>query len=174
MARKTDPASFARLVESARQLIPDVAITTDVIAGFPAETEAEFKQTLEFVSSIQFAGGHVFTYSARPGTPAARMKNQLPFELRKSRNAALREVFTLAERAYRSQFVGKSVSVLWEAVSPRPGSGFLLEGLSDNYLRVTAASADSRWNQVDDVQLRLMDENGMNGEIAVLAGPSGL
>ena len=73
MRRKTTPGSFAALVQSARAAIPEVAITTDIIVGFPGETEAEFSETLEFVKGMNFAGGHVFTYSARPGTPAARM-----------------------------------------------------------------------------------------------------
>ncbi len=135
------PDAFADLVESARGAIPEVAITTDVIAGFPGETEAEFKETMEFVKSIHFAGGHVFTYSARPGTAAARLKNQIPFEVRKSRNAALRQVFTAAEREYQSQFIGKKLSVLWEAVTPNTHSDFGLEGLSDNYLRISASCA---------------------------------
>ena len=72
MSRKTTPGSFAALVQSARAAIPQVAITTDVITGFPGETQAEFSETLEFIKSMNFAGGHVFTYSARPDTPAAR------------------------------------------------------------------------------------------------------
>ena len=90
MRRKTTPGSFASLVQSARAAIPEVAITTDIIVGFPGETEAEFSETVEFVKSMNFAGGHVFTYSARPGTPAAHMNAQIPHETRKERNAILR------------------------------------------------------------------------------------
>jgi threonylcarbamoyladenosine tRNA methylthiotransferase MtaB len=92
MRRKTTPDSFAGLVQAARTAIPEAAITTDIIVGFPGETEAEFCETLEFVRSMHFAGGHVFTFSARPGTPAARMHAQVRHETRKERNAALREV----------------------------------------------------------------------------------
>jgi threonylcarbamoyladenosine tRNA methylthiotransferase MtaB len=99
MARKTTPASFRGLVAAARMMMPEVAITTDVIAGFPGETEAEFAETLDFVREMDFAGGHVFTYSPRPATAAARMKGQIRPEVRKKRNAILREAFEESARA---------------------------------------------------------------------------
>ena len=77
MARKTTPASFRDLIAAARQIMPDVAITTDIIAGFPGETEDEFAESLAFVKEMNFAGGHGFSYSPRPGTGAARMKEQV-------------------------------------------------------------------------------------------------
>src|SRR5581483_9676306 len=86
MARKTTPASFRDLVADARQAMPDAAITTDVIAGFPGETEAEFAESLDFIREMNFAGGHAFTYSPRPGTGAARMGGQVRPEVRKERN----------------------------------------------------------------------------------------
>ncbi|HES58098.1 MAG TPA: MiaB/RimO family radical SAM methylthiotransferase, partial [Firmicutes bacterium] len=92
MARKTTPQAFAELVAAARERIPEVAITTDVIAGFPGESQAEFEESLAFVRAMNFAGGHVFTYSARPGTAAARMPDQVPHPQRKTRNARLRAV----------------------------------------------------------------------------------
>ncbi len=78
MARKTTPESFAELVAAARLAIPDIAITTDIITGFPGESEVEFQESLAFVRQMHFAGGHVFTYSARPGTAAARLPDQVP------------------------------------------------------------------------------------------------
>ena len=173
MARKTDPKSFAALVESARSLIPEVAITTDVIVGFPGETEAEFAETVEFVKSVNFAGGHVFTYSARPATAAARIEGQVRYELRKARNGILRKVFSEVERAYQSHFIGKKLPVLWEATSKLADSGCQLEGLTDNYIRVTAVAPEPRWNQMDDVKLMSMGEVGMKGEITIPAQPSG-
>ena len=167
MRRKTTPASFAELVESARSIIPEVAITTDVIAGFPGETQAEFEETLEFVKSMNFAGGHVFSYSARPGTAAARIKSQVPHELRKVRNAALREMFSKGQRAYQSRFIGKTLPVLWEAASELADSSFQLEGLTDNYIRVMAAAPTPRWNQLEAVKLISPGRTGMQGEIAI-------
>src|SRR5690606_5755147 len=112
MARKTTPESFARLVAAAREAIPQVAITTDIITGFPGETEAEFAETLAFVRQMGFAGGHVFTYSAREGTAAARMAGQVPHALRKERNAQVRAVLNEASASYRAQFVGQELPVL--------------------------------------------------------------
>ncbi len=134
MARKTSRADYAALVESARRLIPAVAITTDVIVGFPGETDDEFAETAEFVRAMQFAGGHVFTYSTRPGTPAARMSGQVDHRIRKSRNADLQAVFSALEEHYMTGFIGKTLPVLWEASTRPTESGFILQGLTDNYL----------------------------------------
>jgi len=165
MLRKTTPSSFAGLVQTARSIIPDVAITTDIIVGFPGETEAEFSETLGFVRSMEFAGGHVFTYSARPGTPAAHMKGQIRHEAQKERSTALRAVLEESAYAYRSHFIGKTLPVLWEASSTLTDAGWMLEGLTGNYIRVTAVAPELRWNQMDDVQLVSMDRDEMQGKI---------
>jgi threonylcarbamoyladenosine tRNA methylthiotransferase MtaB len=165
MSRKTSPESFRQLVESARKAIPGVAITTDVIAGFPAETEAEFSETLAFIDAMQFAGGHVFTYSARPGTPAARIREQVPHEIRKERNHILQQAFNRMARAYREQFIGQRLPVLWEASAERNERGWQIEGLTPNYIRVTATVPEPRWNQVDMVRLTGLTEVGLVGEI---------
>jgi threonylcarbamoyladenosine tRNA methylthiotransferase MtaB len=165
MRRKTAPEAFAGLVQSARAAIPGVAITTDIIVGFPGETEAEFCETLEFVKSMHLAGGHVFTYSARPGTPAARMQAQVRYEIRKERSAALRAILDESAQAYRSGFIGHTLAVLWEASSRLTEAGWVLEGLTDNYLRVSAVAAQPRWNQIDKVELLSMDGDGMKGRI---------
>ncbi|KAF0106729.1 MAG: hypothetical protein FD146_2321 [Anaerolineaceae bacterium] len=165
MSRKTTPESFAALVDSARASIPDVAITTDIIVGFPGETDEEFAETLEFVRAMEFAGGHVFTYSARPGTPAARMKGQVRFEVRKERNAVLREAFGAASELYRRKFVGRMMSVLWESTDRLGDSGWQLGGLTGNAIRVTAAAPEPRWNMMDDVLLEALEGEGMRGEV---------
>jgi threonylcarbamoyladenosine tRNA methylthiotransferase MtaB len=165
MRRKTMPGAFAALAEAARSAIPDVAITTDIIVGFPGETDGEFTETLEFVRAMQFAGGHVFTYSARPGTPAARMKGQVRFEVRKERNAALREAFAAASELYRRKFIGRTMSVLWEFPDRLDNSGWQLGGLTGNSIRVAAIAAEPRWNKMDDVRLEALDADGMSGEI---------
>ncbi|RJP61305.1 MAG: tRNA (N(6)-L-threonylcarbamoyladenosine(37)-C(2))-methylthiotransferase MtaB [Candidatus Auribacter fodinae] len=153
MARKTTPASFRELVAAARTVIPSVAITTDVIAGFPGETETEFTETLDFVREMDFAGGHVFTYSPRPGTGAAKMKGQTRPEVRKKRNAILREAFEESSKAYRQKFVGRRMAVLWESVTELDEWGWQMEGWTENYLRVSAAASSPRWNEVDEVEL---------------------
>ena len=168
MLRKTSPDSFRRLVEAARSFIPGIAITTDMIAGFAGETAAEFDETLAFVQEINFAGGHVFTYSARPGTPAARMREQVPPELRKQRSRLLHAAFTKMSSAYHEQFLGQSLPVLWEASAVRNERGWQIEGLTGNYIRVTASAPELRWNHLDVVKLTALTENGMSGEISAL------
>jgi threonylcarbamoyladenosine tRNA methylthiotransferase MtaB len=165
MARKTTPASFRDLLAAARQIIPDAAITTDIIAGFPGETEAEFAESLEFVREMNFAGGHAFTYSSRPGTGAARMSGQVRPSVSKERNAAYRAVFNESANHYRQKFIGQSTFVLWESMSQLNQQGWRMEGLSGNYLRVTAASRSPRWNIVDEVKLMQSEEDGLGGEI---------
>jgi threonylcarbamoyladenosine tRNA methylthiotransferase MtaB len=165
MARKTTPQSFRELVSFARAAIPDAAITTDVIAGFPGETEEEFAESLEFVREMGFAGGHVFTYSPRPGTGAARLKGQVKPELRKKRNHILRAAFEESAKSYREKFIGQTMSVLWESTSEMGEWGWQMEGLTGNYLRVNAFVPSPRWNEIDDVVLKEMTTNEMKGEI---------
>jgi threonylcarbamoyladenosine tRNA methylthiotransferase MtaB len=153
MNRKTTPDDFARLVEMARRLIPEVAITTDLIAGFPGEDEGEFAETLAFVQAMHFAGGHVFTYSARPGTAAARMATQVPHPLRKERGAHLRAVLAESADAYQARFLGRELPVLWESATGLGPQGWQLSGLTDNYLRVSAWSAQAIINQITPVHL---------------------
>ncbi len=165
MARKTTPESFSALVEAARTAIPHVAITTDVIAGFPGETETEFAETLNFVRRMEFAGGHVFTYSERPGTAAARMRGQVPHQIRRARNAVLRHVFADGTQNYRRQFLGQSMPVLWEAAYRLDSALWRLEGLTDNYLRVTSSASESRWNRMDQVVMTNAADEGLEGTI---------
>ncbi len=153
MARKTTPEAFARLLATARRLIPDVAITTDLIAGFPGETEKEFAETLAFVEAMAFAGGHVFTYSERPGTAAATMPRPVPLPVRKARNAALRQVLEASAARYRARFVGRTLTVLWESAEPQPDGGFLLRGMSGHGLRVQAHAAENLWNRLTPVEI---------------------
>jgi threonylcarbamoyladenosine tRNA methylthiotransferase MtaB len=165
MARKTTPQSFRELVAAARSVIPDVAITTDIIAGFPGETEDEFAESLAFVREMNFAGGHVFTYSPRPGTGAAKMKGQIKPELRKKRNHILHDALEESAKAYRQKFVGRTMPVLWESTSEMDEWGWQMEGLTGNYLRVTAIAPSPRWNEIDVVKIKECDDGRMQGII---------
>ncbi|HEY5158472.1 MAG TPA: tRNA (N(6)-L-threonylcarbamoyladenosine(37)-C(2))-methylthiotransferase MtaB [Anaerolineales bacterium] len=165
MARKTTPDDFAGLVASARSVIPEVAITTDLITGFPGETDTEFVETMEFVKAMGFTGGHVFPYSARPGTPAARMKGQVHNELAKKRGAELRSILAKSAKDYRRKFIGRTMSVLWEARSILTDSGWQIEGLTDNFIRVVAFASEPKWNHIDKVLLRTEGPEYLIGEI---------
>jgi len=166
MARKTTPASFRDLVAAARSIVPDAAITTDVIAGFPGETEEEFAESLAFVREMNFAGGHVFTFSPRPGTGAARMKGQTRPEVRKKRNRILADALEESANAYRRKFVGRKMSVLWESTTEMGEWGWRMEGLTGNYLRVTAVTPSPRWNEIDTVRLTALEGNWLTGELS--------
>jgi len=166
MRRHTTPQSFRELVAAARDVMPDGAITTDIIAGFPGETEEEFAETLEFVREINFADGHVFTYSARPGTGAARMKGQIKTGLRKKRNHILHEALEESAKSYRERFIGQKMSVLWESTSEMGEYGWLMEGHTENYLRVQAFAPSPRWNELDEVLLQELAGDKLKGVIA--------
>ena len=158
MARKTNPEAFASLVAAARLAIPGVAITTDVIAGFPGESETEFAESLELVRRMRFAGGHVFTYSARPGTAASRMPGQVPHPLRKERNAHMRRVLAEAALDFQARFLGSVLPVLWESTAALDPQGWRMSGLTDNYLRVTAHAGEHLWNRITPVRLIALDD----------------
>ena len=168
MARKTNPESFKCLMEGIRQIIPDAAVTTDIIAGFPGETETEFAESLEFVREMNFAGGHVFTYSPRPGTGAARMMGQIKPALSKDRNAAYRAIFEDSARVYHQKFIGSSISVLWESMTQLNEHGWQMEGHTGNYLRVRTTALSPRWNMVDDVKLKRLVGDKLEGDIIAI------
>jgi threonylcarbamoyladenosine tRNA methylthiotransferase MtaB len=165
MGRNINPAAFAALVGLARQISPEIAITTDIIAGFPGETDEEFAESLAFVKEMQFAAGHVFHYSARPGTPAVRLPGQVPAPRRKTRSAELRKILDLSAQLYWQRFVGKTLAVLWESAIQQPGSSWLMEGHSDNYIRITASSDRNLWNQVSQVLVDEIQEEGLTGTL---------
>jgi threonylcarbamoyladenosine tRNA methylthiotransferase MtaB len=165
MLRKTTPDLFLGLVNSARKYIPKVAITTDLIAGFPGETDSEFAETMAFVRKLNLAGGHVFSYSVRPGTPAARIKEQVPLEVRKHRNHLLQSLLAESSAVYRHRFTGQTMPVLWEASAVRSELGWQIAGLTGNFIRVTATAPELRWNHIDQVHLTGLTGDGMSGEI---------
>jgi threonylcarbamoyladenosine tRNA methylthiotransferase MtaB len=124
-----------------------------VITGFPGETDGDFESTQSLVREVGFAGGHVFTYSPRPGTPAYNMEAQVPTRIAKTRNAALRNVFESTSKHFRSRFIDKKMSVLWEISDPIPDGRWTLSGLTDNYLRVYAEADCDIWNTITTVRL---------------------
>ena len=171
MARKTTPESFAALAAAARQAVPDMAITTDIITGFPGESPSEFAESLDFVRAMRFADGHVFTYSARPGTAAARMPGQVPQALRKERNAQVRAVLAEAAQAYQAAFIGQVLPVLWESATALGPQGWQMSGLTGNYLRVSAHAPRQLWNQITPVRLTTLTPTSLQGAILVLPTP---
>jgi threonylcarbamoyladenosine tRNA methylthiotransferase MtaB len=127
----------------AREAIPDLSLTTDVMVGFPGESEEEFNESYRFCERMGFAAMHVFPYSARPGTKAARMAGKVRDSERKRR---CRLMLALAHRSacsFRERFVGRSMNVLWEG--NKAGIWF---GLTENYVRVFLSSHEFLGNRV--------------------------
>ncbi len=153
MGRPITQSEYAALISAIRDRMPGIALTTDVITGFPGETQADFEVTESFIRQLGFSGGHVFTYSPRPGTAAYKMKDAVPREVAKKRNAALRKVFADLGYAYREQFIGQTLRVLWESAHHNADGRWDLSGLTDNYLRVVAVSEKKKWNAFSDVKI---------------------
>src|SRR5205807_3235285 len=97
-----------------KEVVPGISITTDLIVGFPGETEEEWAQTKRFVQSMEFARVHVFPYSKRPGTPAAEMEGQVPPDVSHARTKEAIELGARSEGAYAMQHLGRTLPVLWE------------------------------------------------------------
>jgi threonylcarbamoyladenosine tRNA methylthiotransferase MtaB len=163
MTRRTNASRFAALVDAAQAAIPDLAVTTDVIVGFPGETEKEFAASLAFVETVGFARVHVFPYSLRPGTPAARMPDQVAPPVKAERAAAMRAVASVGARSFRRRFVGRTLAVLWE--SCREGEVPVWSGLTGNYIRVEAASPANLRNTLTATRLLSLVGEGLQGEI---------
>lgn len=168
MARKITPEAYKTLVAQARAAIPGAAITTDIIAGFPGETETEFYESVKFVKEMNFAGGHVFSYSARPGTAAARLPGQIPHLVCKQRNAEMRQTLADGAHTYRIRQLKQELEVLWESATQQSLNQWEMSGLSDNYLRVAARSSSPCWNQIMPVYITETTQDGLVGEITHL------
>ncbi len=165
MARRTTLKDFRTLVETALSINPDFAITTDVIAGFPGETDEEHAETLAFIESIPFAGGHIFPYSPRPGTPAARMKDQVPKAVQKERAKQLRDLFEAKKEQFEQSFVGSVQNVLWESSLRKDDGSWETHGLSGNYLTVTTSFPSPVRNRIDRVRITGRADGKLTGEV---------
>jgi threonylcarbamoyladenosine tRNA methylthiotransferase MtaB len=164
MRRRYDTRRYRHAVELLRRSVPDVAVTTDVIAGFPGETEAEHAETVAFCREMQFAGMHVFPYSQRLGTVAAKMAGQVPEPVKKERVHALMALAAESAARYRSRLVGRTEDVLWETSRPGEG-GPVWEGLTDTYVRVFAAFDGDLENRVTPADLVESTEGGLRAEV---------
>lgn len=114
MNRRYTTEQFKEITERLRKTYPNVNLTTDIIVGFPGETEAEFEKTYQFLKEIKFYKMHIFKYSPRKGTKAAEMKEQVPPEIKEERSKKLIELSDKNEKEYNQKYVGKEVEVLWE------------------------------------------------------------
>ena len=157
MRRPYSADAYEALAEKLRARIPGLALTTDVIVGFPGEDEQEFAESLAFVERLAFAKPHCFTYSSREGTHAADLPDHVPHPLKKERMGAMLEVARRSERAFWRQSLGGEASVVWES---ERGAGWT--GLTDHYIRVFARDVPgARLGALSRVRLEELGEKGV-------------
>ncbi len=160
MGRRYSTSHFLNIVERARSKIPNLAVTTDVIVGFPGEDADEFAQSLSFISEARFSRIHVFPFSVRPGTAAFQMSPKVAPEVVSQRVARMLDLGRESSRNYRSRFINTRTEVLWE--SERDG---LWSGLTGNFLRVEARGDLALRNRITAVWLNGLTATGMHGEL---------
>ncbi len=159
MNRKYDPERYYESIKLLREFFPDPAVTTDLIVGFPGETEEEFAASLDFARRCGFAAMHVFPYSRRPGTPAAELPGQVPNAVKEARAHRAGALARELERAFLLRRVGRTEPVLFE--EERDG---LWYGHTPDYLLVRARG-EALHNRVEPVRLVALAEEGLEGEI---------
>jgi threonylcarbamoyladenosine tRNA methylthiotransferase MtaB len=167
MARKTTQAAFSALMREARARIDDPCITTDVIVGFPGETDEEFSISAAFIEAMDFAGMHVFRYSSRPGTAASRMRGHVSEDVKRERSARLIAYADEAERRYAERHLGKTLPVLWEQVGGATDDGFMNVGYTHNYIRVGCIHPRPLTNGIFPARLLAYDATRRQAEAAV-------
>jgi threonylcarbamoyladenosine tRNA methylthiotransferase MtaB len=161
MRRRYTRDEYRHAVHRLREAVPAIAITTDVIAGFPGETDAEFEECYDFCAEMAFAAIHVFPYSQRSGTVAYKLPGQVPDGVKKQRVRRLIDLASGMSVAYRQRFLGETADVLWE--TRRDSNEWA--GLTDTYLRVRAASDGELANRLMPARIVALTEDGLKGEV---------
>lgn len=158
MNRRTDTELLKKQMAAIRFSYPNFSLTTDLICGFPGETEKEFEESLNFIKEAGFNGGHVFPYSERPQTAAARMTGKVPVKIRRDRAARMRSAIHAAGLAFASQMVGQQVGILWESAHKTSTQNYQLKGYTENYLPAVKTQASTRVNFIETVVVSGSDQ----------------
>ncbi|WRS26524.1 tRNA (N(6)-L-threonylcarbamoyladenosine(37)-C(2))-methylthiotransferase MtaB [Oscillospiraceae bacterium MB08-C2-2] len=161
MRRQYDTAEYRRIVEQLRRSFPGCAITTDIMVGFPGETDAEFEQTLAFAREIQLAQAHIFTYSRREGTAAASYPGQVPQSVKNHRSHLLSEVTNASASAFLQAQVGTIQPVLFE----NPHTPGRQPGHTPNYTLVTVPHGETLARRILPVHITAVEGQGCMGEL---------
>lgn len=164
MGRRYTTEQYREIIERVRKHVKDVAITTDVMVGFPGETDDEFEETYRFLEEISFSKMHVFKYSKRKGTKAAEFPNQVTNSVKEIRSKRLIKLSEECERSFVEKFIGKTMNVLFE--QGVKGMENYVEGLTDNYIRVAAIGDISIRNRILPVKLESIKNDLVIGKIA--------
>jgi len=161
MNRHYSASDYAAAINLIRSAVPRAAITTDIIVGFPGETEAEYAESYDIVAGMQFARIHVFPYSAREGTPAARMSPQIAPRIKKQRCSHMLALAEAALQDFQRGFLGYTEEVLFEQSTGQVWSGF-----TDTYIKVYAISERNLANRIVPTHLVEPDGDGVKGEVS--------
>jgi len=161
MHRKYRPRHYADRVMKARRLMPDAAIGADVMVGFPGETDELFEESRQFIEAMPFTYLHVFTYSERPGTPAAEMPGVVPIRVRKDRNRVLRELANIKNAQFRQSLLGREFTAV--TLDP-PGLA-----LTDNYIKATLDMPYTA-NRLVRLRPRALNDQGVSAQLISAAG----
>ena len=160
MNRKYTTSEFEEVVNLLRKYYDDVILTTDIIVGFPGETEEEFEKTYQFLKEIKFYKMHIFKYSKRKGTKAAVMENQVDGQTQEERSEKLIELSNRNESEYNKSYIGKKVQVLFEEQEKD-----IFKGHTANYILVKVKSKQNLENKIESVELTIPEENYIYGEL---------
>lgn len=164
MNRKYTAAGYREVLALLRENVPDVAVSTDVMVGFPGETEEEFEATYAFLEAMKFSKMHVFKYSPRKGTPAASCKNQVSGDVKEERSSRVLKLSEGHTLEFNTRFLGRKMPVLFEQeVKDRPG---FYEGLTPNYIRVICPGNKGLEGNVAEVLLKAAVEEHIEGELS--------
>ncbi len=163
MNRKYTCAEYENIVNGLRKNFADAAITTDIMVGFPGETEDEFLKTSEFVQRISFADAHIFQYSQRKGTPAAKRPDQVAPEIKEKRSKIIAEITQKSRDEFRNQFIGCELEVLFEQPYHKDNEYF--EGKTSNYLTVIVPTSENLSGQIRNVTLLEMKDDVIVGKL---------
>ncbi len=164
MNRKYTAAQFKAIVDGLRDAFTDAAITTDIMVGFPGETDREFDETVNFVREVSFADAHIFRYSRRRGTPAAKRPDQIPPEIKEKRSKIIIAETEKSRDEFIEKFIGKTMRVLFEQ---RAKDG-LFEGKTNNYITVRVPSESNLNDTFADVLLESHKNGVVFGKIVKL------
>jgi threonylcarbamoyladenosine tRNA methylthiotransferase MtaB len=162
MARRCKTTEFADLVTEARRSIPGFNVTTDIIVGFPGETDDEWQQSLAYLSTIGFGHIHIFTYSAREGTKAARLPDPIAEAVKKQRSQILHSLADNLKRSWLQQQLGQCVPVLWEYARQETAGQKLYTGYTPNYCKVLVSVPDNQTleNTITATRLNAVADDG--------------
>ncbi len=164
MARRIDRKEYENTLKKIRSISPEIALTTDIMVGFPGETDDLFEESIDFVRRMNFAGGHVFSYSLRPGTPAERFLDRVNSAQIKIRSQRMRDEIKHSALKFKENFLGREVKVLWER-SAKVGDNWELSGLSDSYLPVKSTVGEDLYNCISRVSVEQIVNDSLLGKI---------